>query len=92
LINANPRTQARANGSAGNSGGSGYASSRYSRIANDWKKLDGAVDQSRHHHLRIDRPVCGGKLVAFFEMQKTVFPRDALQVQRDAHAKRAWER
>jgi hypothetical protein len=32
LINANPRTQARASGSAGNSGGSGYASSRYSSL------------------------------------------------------------
>src|SRR5215831_9318362 len=39
LINANPRTQARAKGSAGNSGGSGCVSSRYSRIASDWNSL-----------------------------------------------------
>src|SRR5438105_1860707 len=50
------------------------------------KQLDVAVDQGRHHHLRIDRPVRGVKLVALFEVQKAVLPRDALQVQRDAHA------
>src|ERR1700752_3522516 len=35
----NARTQALANGSDGNSGGSGYASSSYSRIASDLNSL-----------------------------------------------------
>src|SRR5580704_18555836 len=51
------------------------------------KQLDVAVDQGRNHHLRIDRPVRIGELIALFEVQKAVLPRDALQVQRDAHAK-----
>src|SRR6516162_5390209 len=50
------------------------------------EQLEIAVDQGRHHHLRIDRAVFDGELVAFFEVQKSVLPRDALQVQRDAHA------
>jgi hypothetical protein len=55
-------------------------------MASELKQLDVAVDQSWDHHLRIDRPVCGGKLVAFFQVQKTILPHDALQVQRDAYA------
>ena len=39
LISASPRTHARDAGSFGNSGGSGYFSSRYSRIASDWNSL-----------------------------------------------------
>src|SRR5215469_9874533 len=50
------------------------------------KQFDVAVDQGRHHHLRIDRSVFGGELVALFEVQKTVLPCNALQVQRDTHA------
>src|SRR4029077_1571367 len=38
------------------------------------------------HHLRIDRAVRIGELIALFEVQKAVLPRNALQVQRDAHA------
>ena len=55
-------------------------------MAKRLKQLDVAVDQGRNHHLRIDRPVRGGELVALFEVQEAVLPRDALQVQRDAHA------
>jgi hypothetical protein len=39
-----------------------------------------------HHHLRVDRPVCGGKLIALLEVQEAVLRRDVLQVQRDADA------
>src|SRR4029077_2305379 len=38
------------------------------------------------HHLRIDRAVRIGELIALFEVQKAVLPRNALQVERDAHA------
>ncbi len=41
----------------------------------------------RHHHLRIDRAVRIVELVALFEVHETILPRDALQVQGDAHAK-----
>src|SRR6202023_872624 len=51
------------------------------------EQLDVTVDQGWNHHLRIDRPVRGVELIALFEVQKAVLPRDALQVERDAHAK-----
>src|SRR5208282_6024762 len=50
------------------------------------EQLDLAVDQRRHHHLRVDCPILGSELVALFEMQEAVPTRDALQVKRDAHA------
>jgi hypothetical protein len=33
------------------------------------KQLDVAVNQGRHHHLRIDLSVRGGELVAIFEVR-----------------------
>src|SRR5271165_6683903 len=50
------------------------------------EELDVTVDQGWDHHLRIDRAVRIGELIALFEVQKAVLPRDALQVERDAHA------
>jgi hypothetical protein len=55
-------------------------------MARDWKRLTSPSNQSWYHHLRINGPVFGGKVVALFEVQEAVLPRDALQVQRDANA------
>jgi hypothetical protein len=50
------------------------------------EELDITVDQGWDDHLRIDRAVRIGELVALLEVQEAVLPRDALQVQRDARA------
>ena len=47
-------------------------------MASDWNSSIVAVDQGRHHHLRIERAVFGGELIALFEVQKAVLARDAL--------------
>src|SRR5947207_13163958 len=85
LINASPRTQARAAAPAGNSGGSGYVSSRYSRIASDWKSFTSPS-------ISVGTTICGfsalysaGELVALLQMQKRIVMRQPFQVQRDAH-------
>ena len=44
------------------------------------EQFDVAIDQGRDHHLRVDRAVCGGKLVALLEVQKAVLASNALEV------------
>ncbi len=92
LMSAKPRTQARAARSFGRSGGSGYFSSRYSRIASDWNNFASPSIQGRHNRLRVARLVVRLELVALIEVDEGVLARQALEVERDAHAEAACER
>jgi len=50
------------------------------------EELGVAVDQRRHHRLRIDRRVAGGVLVALLQVQEAVLAGQPLDVERDPHA------
>ena len=46
-----------------------------------------AVEQRRHHHLRIERPIGRVELVALEQIERNRFSDQPFQTQRDAHAK-----
>ena len=46
-----------------------------------------AVEQRRHHHLRIERPIDWVELVALEQIERDRFRNQPFQTQRDAHAK-----
>src|SRR5579884_769101 len=48
-----------------------------------------AIDEGGHDHLRVDRTVAVGELVALFEMQVHVLAREAFQTECDAPAERS---
>ncbi len=45
-----------------------------------------AVDQRRHHHLRVDRAVLWRELVAALQMEVHIVAAEPFKVERDAHA------
>ena len=49
------------------------------------KQFDLAVDQGRHHHLRVDRSIFRGELVTLFKVQKAVLARCPSSSARCAH-------
>ena len=50
--------------------------------------LAGVQHQRRHQLLRIERDIVGRAMLALAQMARRVLDRDALEVERDAHAKR----